>query len=220
MKSQRKGLLVLLTASLSSVAFLLLRFVKISPILGSSFSFFSLSDLVMPLSGNVGLGFVGLIVAVRVCFKTLLWRTPLTALVYHIPGICASGYWAFENKIISLIIPLLCIAAFIVHPVGLQAIPYSLYWLIPTALYFVKEKSVLMHSLASTFIAHSVGSVIFLYTTPTLPALWIGLIPIVAIERLAFAAGMTVVYKTAVYCKSVFGQVALPNQAELGQVMQ
>lgn len=202
MKFQRKGLLAVLGTALCSVVILLLNFAKITPIIGQAFEFFSLSDVVMPLSGNLGFSFIGLVVALRVGMKTLLIGTPLIALVYHIPGFCASAYWAMENKLISLIIPLICMGAFIAHPIGLQAAPYSLYWLIPMALFFVPRKTIFMHSLASTFIAHAVGSVVWLYLHPMGPEVWYGLIPVVAVERLMFASGMTLVYYVCSFAKN------------------
>lgn len=202
MKLQSKGLLSLALGALGSTVFLLLRYAKVSPIIGSCFSFFSLSDLLMPLSGNLGFGFVSLLVMLRFGFRALFFGAPLTALVYHIPGVCASSYWALNNKLISLVLPLACMIAFLAHPVGFAAAPYSLYWLIPMVLYFVKEKTIFMHCLASTFIAHSVGSVLWLYTGTLSAAVWMSLIPVVAIERFVFAGGMMVVYYAVSYLRN------------------
>jgi hypothetical protein len=48
--------------------------------------------------------------------------------------------------------------------------------------------------LGSTFIAHAVGSTIWIYTVPMTAQMWLGLMPLVAIERLCFATGMVVSY--------------------------
>lgn len=83
---------------------------------------------------------------------------------------------------------------FIAHPVGFWAAPYACYWLIPITLYFVQNKSVFLQALCSTLIAHAVGSVIWIYSVPMSVFDWYRLIPVVAVERFAFALGMVVVY--------------------------
>ena len=204
MKSQLKGFPFLPTISFLSSAFLLMRFCKVSYIVVSTFSFFSVSDAVMPLSGLLGFGFPLLIVLLRGSLRIALQNLTLLKLVYHIPGLCASAYWATENKLISLLLPAACIVAFLFNPVGFAAAPYALYWLIPMALYFVPQKSIFMHSLASTFIAHAVGSVLWLYTHPGMtPVQWYALIPVVAAERLLFASTMALVYYVGAYTKNM-----------------
>jgi hypothetical protein len=85
-------------------------------------------------------------------------------------------------------------ALFIIHPVGLLASAYSLYWLIPVGCYFIARTSIFSAALASTFIAHAVGSVMWLYLQPTTAQYWLTLIPVVAAERLIFASAATVLY--------------------------
>lgn len=204
MKFQFKRLPFFSTISFLSASFLLMQLTKVSYIVGSTFSFFSLSDALMPLSGLLGIGFSLFLVACRSSLKMAFKSFALHKLVYHIPGVCASGYWATENKIISLVIPALCMVAFLVHPIGYAAAPYSFYWFIPMALYFVQKKSIFMHSLASTFIAHSVGAVLWLYIHPAMTVTqWYALIPVVAVERLLFASTMTVAYFVGAYLKNV-----------------
>ena len=48
--------------------------------------------------------------------------------------------------------------------------------------------------MSATFIAHAVGSLIWLYTVGMTSLYWNSLIPLVAIERLVFAVGMTTCY--------------------------
>jgi hypothetical protein len=186
--------------------FLVLRSVKLFSIVGSCVAFFRCSDMVMPLIGNAGLSCIGTLFAVRFALKVLLYQTPLSFLLYHIPGVVASAYWAFENKMIAFIVPLICMITFLIHPIGFAAAPYALYWFIPITLYFVRSKTIFMHSLSSTFIAHAIGSVIWLYVHPMSPAFWLALIPVVAVERLMFASGMTFVYHVSVFAKKFFLQ--------------
>lgn len=107
----------------------------------------------------------------------------------------AALYWTTRSALLRVALPLACIAAFIVHPVGAQAWPYSLYWLVPVVLYFVNKKHIFFEALGSTFIAHAVGSVIWIYAAPMTPEAWLTLIPVVAIERLTFASGMVIVHR-------------------------
>lgn len=206
MKFQSKHFTVSCMTALSVSLFFVLQYVKVFSIVGNCAAFFRCSDMIMPLFGNAGLPSLGLLIAVRFGLRMLFYGTPLSALVYHLPGFCASAYWAFDNKIISLLIPLTCMVTFLIHPIGFAAAPYVLYWIIPMVLYFIKEKTIFTHSLSSTFIAHAVGSVIWLYLHPISPEFWLALIPLVAFERLVFASGMAFVYHISVYAKKVFLQ--------------
>jgi hypothetical protein len=177
---------------------------KISFIVGSYTAFFSAISCVMPLSGAFTglLGSCGKFSVISVV-RFIVWGAlPLHFLAYHIPGFCASLYWARPHNIfINVAIPLICMILFIVHPIGFYAAPYSFYWLIPIVLYFVSSKNLFLHALSSTFIAHAVGSVIWLYfkPVPMIVATWYMLLPVVAIERIAFALGMVVLYKVFSY---------------------
>ncbi len=184
----------------------LATFFKISFMVGSQCAFFSGVNFVAPLAGAFG-GVIGsyITLALRVLLGLLFFNiTEFKFLVSYVPGFCASLYWASPNIVIRLFIPLACMVLFIAHPVGLPAFMYTFYWLIPIALYFVRRKNVFLEALGSTFIAHAVGSVVWLYTMPTTPVLWIGLIPIVAVERLLFASGMVLAHYVLVL---VFDQV-------------
>ncbi len=95
------------------------------------------------------------------------------------------------HKKISIIIPLICMALFMVHPIGREAWVYSLYWLIPVIAKLF-SKNLFFRSLGATFTAHAIGSTIWLYSIPMTSMQWLGLIPIVALERLLFAIGISV----------------------------
>ncbi len=171
-------------------------FVKISFLLGSHMIWFSGVNSILPLSGAFGGVFgAGLVFFVRqlvhiFCFKTL----SLSFLALCVPGFCASLYWASNHFLVRLLLPLLCMALFIAHPVGGQSFFYSLYWLIPVILYFVPRRSLFLTALGSTFTAHAVGSVIWCYTVPMTVGMWMALMPIVALERTLFALGMVVAH--------------------------
>jgi hypothetical protein len=63
------------------------------------------------------------------------------------------------------------------------------------------NKSLFLQSLASTFIAHAVGSVIWVYANPMTPQMWTGLIPVVFVERMVIAAGLVLAIKIMSYTK-------------------
>ena len=169
---------------------------KISFLVGSQMIWFSGINATLPLSGAFGgVCGAGLVFLVRQLIHLFYFKTiSLSFLAFCIPGFCASLYWTSHNIFIRLLLPMVCMLLFVVHPVGSQAAIYSLYWLIPIALYFVPRKSLFLTALGSTFVAHAVGSVIWCYTVAMTPALWIGLLPIVALERLLFALGMVVAH--------------------------
>lgn len=174
---------------------------KASYIIGSRLAFFSATNCVLPLVGVFG----GRTTAFSVCCLGYIVRmflgfcNPLLGLIYHVPGFFASLYWTNPGPLIRLCIPFFCILLFICHPVGFKAFPYALYWFIPIILYFVPKKVIFLHALSSTFIAHAVGSVLWLYIAPMRAETWYVLIPFVAIERLVFATGMSLAYVTGNY---------------------
>jgi hypothetical protein len=170
---------------------------KVSFLLGSQTVWFSGVNAVLPLSGAFGgaLG-AGLVFLVRQLIHLFFFKTvSLSFLALCIPGYFASLYWTTQHALIRLVLPLACMGLFVAHPVGGQAFFYSLYWLIPVALYFVPKKSLFLTALGSTFIAHAVGSVIWCYTVPMTVSMWAALMPIVALERVLFALGMVVAYR-------------------------
>lgn len=114
------------------------------------------------------------------------------AVLRFLPLILAAFYLGSKSKK-NLFIPLLCMILFIAHPEGRAAWYYSLYWLIPILAVFKKERLIL-NALGATFTAHAVGSVIFLYAFNLPSAVWISLIPVVAVERGLFALGIWVSY--------------------------
>jgi hypothetical protein len=185
---------------------IVLRLIKISPLWGGCFSYFSLTDVLMPLSGLAGFGMACFFFATRIMVRSLFFNIGLIAAVYHIPGLCASFYWCNTQlqRAIGIILPVMCMVLFILHPVGRAAALYALLWSIPLLLSLYGARTPLQKSLVSTFIAHSIGSVIWLYTKQLAPAEWLALIPVVIIERFTFACIMTMVYYTVSYGHQVY----------------
>lgn len=174
---------------------------KMSFVWGSHMALFSAANIVTPLAGAFGgltasFGVLGLSLLV----KFLLFKSvPLTFLAYYIPGFFASVYFARRSSLVRIGVPLACISLFVAHPVGAQAFLYAALWLIPVMVYPYTEKHVFFTALGSTFTAHAVGSVIWLYAMPATPVFWLALIPVALAERFCFALGITALHTAISY---------------------
>jgi len=120
--------------------------------------------------------------------------THCSLLAYHIPSIIAAAYWHNRIKYLEYAIPLLSAVLFLSHPTGSQAWGYPLFWLIPPIASFIFPIAI-ARPLTASFIAHAVGSVLWLYTVSSaaIPAYWWGLMLVVPFERSAVALGMALV---------------------------
>lgn len=163
----------------------LARFFPLSYIIGSFGSFFSASTIASALVGkyssvwSLGLFFIAYKKTNFLMF--LLNRSPLlfSAWDYKAP-----------NLLVSVIIPLVSILLFIAHPLGFYAWPYAMYWFLPILIFLSKKESIFLKSLSSVFVAHAVGSIIFLHTHEMSPDSWIALMPVVAFERMIMAISL------------------------------
>ena len=185
--------------------------VKFSWMVGSQMSFFSGINCVAPLSGAFG-GIFGSLAsyALRTLTYLFLFGTlSIKCLTFGIPNFFASLYWASSHWSIRAGIPALCMLLFWLHPVGFAAGAYAFYWLIPIAVHYLSRNNIFLQALGSTFVAHAVGSVMWLYVTPMTPGVWLALIPVVAIERMLFATGMVVVHYAINQVSTMQSQFAL-----------
>ncbi len=164
--------------------------VSISKIVGSSQSF-TLFELLGPTGGM----FLGPVLgAASTLFVRLLniaifhQKLDLLTIIRFLPAILAAVYFGLKTKKTAIVFPV-CIALFLLNPIGRQAWLYAAIWLIPFVATFFKKRLIL-NSLGATFTAHAVGSVIFLYTFGLTPAVWMSLISVVFIERGVFALGI------------------------------
>ncbi len=155
----------------------------------------------------------------------LRWSTypinvPLQLLTFGVPTLGAAICWRLSSHAsrddadalisrfldigIRIIVPLLCMVSFMIHPVGREAYLFILYWFVPIILclveIFIPDVSAnivsrtMLTAWSSTFVAHALGSVMWLYTMPMDASMWQALIPIVALERCVFATSMTGIY--------------------------
>jgi hypothetical protein len=191
---------------------LLLSLFKISAIKGFQGFHFSGAELFTPLIGLYGGFWCTIIVGlVRVGIKFFIFKPEqiFTILSLKISSLCAAAYWAKDSFFTRFFIPALCIILFNFHPVGQQAWLYSCYWLIPLVLYWAPQKNIFVQAIASTFIAHGVGSVLWLYFMPMTAQMFIALIPIVFVERLLLASGMVVIVLAVELFKSLQKKLAI-----------
>ncbi len=125
-------------------------------------------------------------------------------LTFGLPSIAATLSWACSSStqkshrllgfILHVLLPLGCMAIFMTHPVASHAWYYALYWLIPVCIWLSKSRHVFMHALQSTFVAHAVGSTLWLLTGSLTAAQWTALVPVVAFERFMIAGLSTCVW--------------------------
>ena len=110
----------------------------------------------------------------------------------------------YADVCLRVMLPLLSIMLFVLHPVGGTAAVYSLYWLVPVVLYAAfafkpslkahRSLSLLASALSATFIAHAVGSIMWLYNFNLTAEYWLTLVPVVPIERMLLATTIAVCY--------------------------
>lgn len=112
-------------------------------------------------------------------------------IIRFLPMLFAVLYFARKSKF-NLIIPIIAILAFIVHPIGITVWYFALFWTIPIIAYFFRNRFLLARSLGATFTAHAVGGALWIWVFALPAPVWISLIPIVILERALFAIGISV----------------------------
>lgn len=171
--------------------------IKFSFILGSNFVFFSAINIAAPMVGVLGGSRNGFKSYAIQFFTKWFLLGGLPYLGYHIPHLFASAYWNNDSKVIRLLLPMVCMVAFVANPIGWQACTYAMLWFVPIAIGLLKNNNIFLLALGSTFTAHAVGSVFWIWLmAPMAPEAWVALIPVAITERILFACGMVAVY----YC--------------------
>jgi len=166
---------------------LLARLVPFHWIVGSWGASFSCSTMIAPVLGTyAGLGWLALFL-VPIKGKSCL--TLLMFVLHRLPLLGAACAYQGRHVLTWIIVPMICMMLFVVHPIGMQAWPYAMYWCIPMMLWFLDD-TIWSRALSASFVAHGVGSVIWLYAGNIAAPVWYGLIGVVFIERLCMAGGM------------------------------
>lgn len=111
-------------------------------------------------------------------------------IIRFFPMLFAVLYFAKIGRL-NLIIPAGAIVAFVAHPIGREVWYFSLFWTIPIVAYFLRDRFLLARALGATFTAHAVGGALWIWTFSLPASVWNSLIPVVAVERLVFALGIT-----------------------------
>ncbi|MBM3886702.1 hypothetical protein FJ364_02115 [Candidatus Dependentiae bacterium] len=170
--------------------------VSISSIVAGKATYFGLCNMLMPaLAAIGGIGasvLMTLFIILKFCSGKLLVTKglPTLAAVYSAQSTTPSRI----SLALNVILPICSAIAFIVHPVGNAAVIYTLFWIIPIGcelMHRLSYNTLFTRMLAATFVAHAVGSVMWLYFMPTTAATWLGLLAVVPAERLVFASGAT-----------------------------
>lgn len=124
-------------------------------------------------------------------------------IIRFFPILMAVFYFAKKTQW-SFVVPLVAIFLFNLNPVGRSVWYFSLFWLIPVVMYFFQDRWVLARALGATFAAHAVGGALWVWFFHLPREVWISLIPVVIIERLLFAAGITVSYLAGMAIKEAW----------------
>lgn len=171
---------------------LIASYFSFSFIVGTHTAFFNLSHCFFPLFGWFG----GVWGALLLLLSKSIWRVSFAGSICkillgcHLPSFSAALYLT-RYRFVRFFLPTLCIVLFLLHPVGRQAFPYVLFWFIPLIVSLFSLSNYFFLALGSTFSAHAVGTILWLYAgLLTSSAQIYSLIPVVIIERLVFASCM------------------------------
>ncbi len=198
----------IVTFCLWLTALLLSACIPVAGLSGSYRYVLSGINIVLPIAGGLfSFGSIGLLIGALWLLKIFFLSLPITI---GIPSACAMLSWASTrqgskqkmlNFAINALLPAMCMAVFMLHPTAQAACTYALYWLIPIVIYMVnRTNNSLLLALQSTFVAHAVGSIMWLFLIPMTAAQWLALIPVVALERLSIAvlaAGLFTIIRMA-----------------------
>lgn len=151
--------------------------------------------------GPIATGFIGTIPGIVAVFLAQLANFIIHGaqildagtIIRFFPMLFAAWYFGKARRI-NIVVPILAIIAFNLHPIGRSAWYFSLYWLIPIVCEFLRERFLLARALGATFTAHAVGGALWVWTFGLSKTIWTSLIPVVAMERALFAVGICITY--------------------------
>lgn len=186
------------TALLAALLAHALYLVKLNGVVGSYAAHFSWGTSVMPTVGLFA-PTAALLTwwAVKMLATGLFigFSSASLALSSTIPTLFAALTLSTRNALVQYGLPLAAIILFVMHPTGSAAWPYALLWLIPLAIAATNQTALFWRALQSTFVAHAVGSVIWLYAVGMSSETWLMLMPIALLERILIAMGMVLFYR-------------------------
>ncbi len=170
--------------------------INFSPLVGAKQQYFTLVQFFGPIAGGFLGPLVGLVTVVAATGINLLTSAKAVTLIDVLRLFtlgAAALYFGSKARKSAALIAIAATIVFLAHPVGRQVWFISLYWLIPLIAAMWKN-NLFLRSLGATFTAHAVGSAIWAWTVPMTAEQWISIIPLIAVERLMFAAGIALSY--------------------------
>lgn len=182
--------------ALTALSIVALCNISIAQIIAGKGAYFGISNILMPAVAAIS-GATGSLCIVAFIIKLLSGKLLITKGIPTFAAIYSAQCTrpSTRSRIINILVPLTMIIMFNTHHVGQKAYVYSLFWLIPICCEILRHSginSIFNRLLAATFVAHSIGSVMWLYCIPTTSETWIGLLAVVPAERLVFASGATI----------------------------
>lgn len=180
---------------LFTVLGLLLLQIPINFLAGSKVKF-TLFDLFAPVSGafvGTTFGVISILAAQIINIALHGFVVDKGVIIRLLPTLFAIWFFAKKDSR-QLLIPLIAIISFNLNPVGRSVWFYSLFWLIPYMVWPLRDRFLIARSLGSTMTAHAVGGAIWIWAFNLPAAVWISLIPIVIVERMIFALGISANY--------------------------
>src|SRR3990167_10450076 len=183
---------LLFIAVFAIIGFTVLQ-IPVAQLEGSSVKF-TVYDAFAPITASFIGSIPGVIAVFLMQFFNFLVRgahiVDAGTIIRFFPALFAVLYFSKKGKI-NLIVPALAIAAFIAHPIGRMVWYFPLFWLIPIAAYFFRDRFLLARALGATFTAHAVGGALWIWVFALPAQVWNSLIPAVIAERLLFALGIS-----------------------------
>jgi len=172
------------------------KIIKLNLIFGTNGLYFSLSSLYLPFTGLfLNPYYIFNIFIVKVIYILLFSKVNFLSLtLLYLPGFASSLYLSTNSKLYKLFIPILSMILFINNPIFFSVKSYSLYWLIPIFVSIFNIKSIFLRSLAATFVAHAVGTMISIYSGQLSCNLINQIKLIIFFEKILFAALMSISY--------------------------
>lgn len=195
------------------VGFALLQ-IPVTQLVGSKAKFTAF-DAFGPLAGAFLGSWIGAVSVFLMQVANFIFHgssaTDTGAVIRLFPTIFAAIYLGSRGRW-KLVVPVAAIIAWNLNPIGRSVWFYSLFWVIPVLATLWGERWMLTRALGATFTAHAVGGALWIWFFHLPAAVWIGLIPIVAVERALFAVGMTLGYLVLSHVKELR---RLPARREL-----
>jgi len=218
---QNALVLTLIFSALAVIA----SYINISKVWGADGQTFTLFEFLGPISALILGPFLGIISLLIAKIAIALYsQSPLDyiTLLRFAPVLFGAYYFAvyknnlLHSRIFGVVVPIICMMLFCLHPVGSQAWVYSLYWLIPVFFTIFDKKNLIMQSISTTFIQHALGSVVWIYfVSPLTAQIWLSLMPIVLIERIVFAVGICLSYLGSVKVLTLVQSFAVHSSQSL-----